>query len=217
MTARKIAIVDYGMGNLFSVQHACMRVGGEPYLAASGEAIRSAEALILPGVGAFGDAMHALFNLNLITPVHEFIQSGRPFMGICLGMQLLMTHSHEFGRHEGLGVIQGEVRRLTENRGAEIPIKVPQIGWNSVQFAGDKAGGGTMLDGIANGDYLYFVHSYYVQPEDPSLILTSTHYGDIQFCSSIQRDNIFACQFHPERSGEHGLTVYRNFIKAISS
>ncbi len=218
-----VAIVDYGVGNLFSVKHACDSVGLQASITSRKQEILSAEAVILPGVGAFGDAIEALRRLDLIQVLREVAASSSPFMGICLGMHLLMDESHEFGNHKGLGIIKGPVIRF--DNPIDISgkrLKVPHIGWNRI-YKAEKGTGrnpwlNTMLNGLENGEYVYFVHSFYVKPENSELSLSITQYGDVEFCSSLQYKNIFACQFHPERSSLQGLKIYRNmasFIKKI--
>lgn len=223
-----VAIVDFGMGNLFSVQQACEQVGLTAVITASPQELEEADAAILPGVGAFGDAMEALNSLGLATALKSFVASDKPLVGICLGMQLLMEESLEFGRHRGLGVFEGQVRRLEPSPVAGKTLKVPQVGWNRIypRQAGLQEGNGagphnlwegTLLQGIAPGDFMYFVHSFYAQPEDAGLVLSTTTYGDTGFCSSLRRGNVFACQFHPERSGPSGLGVYRNLAALIGA
>lgn len=217
----QVAIVDYGLGNLYSVKHACAHVGLQASITSSKTEILEADAIILPGVGAFGDAMRTLRTLDLVAVIHEFVDSGRPVLGICLGMQLLMTESHEFGRHEGMGIIDGQVVRFNDPRDGERRLKVPQIGWNAMYkiTAPDVETDpwqGTLFDGVADGEPMYFVHSYRVQPSDPRVVLSISHYGGIQFCSGMQHRNVIACQFHPERSGPQGLRIYRNFATLIS-
>lgn len=192
MISKKVAIIDYGMGNLFSVARACAHAGLEAAITSDPADIRKSDGVILPGVGAFGDAMAALRERGLVEVLRESAKI-KPFLGICLGMQLLMTKSYEFGEHEGLNVIEGEVFRLKGR-------KVPQVGWN-----------------LAGDDYFYFVHSFYVKPSDPKVILTTTRYEDIEFCSILKKGFVFACQFHPERSGEKGLSIYRNFARRVQS
>lgn len=209
----KVAIVDYGLGNLFSVKHACEHVGLTAVVTADVPEIMSADAVILPGVGAFGDAMQALKQLDLVHPLRDIARSRKPLVGICLGMQLLMTESDEFGRHQGLGIIDGAVRRL-EPGGT---LKVPQVGWNRIfKPEGDRIDwSDTPLAGVPEGLFVYFVHSFYIIPEDAGVVLSVSSYGDITFCSSLKRANIFACQFHPERSGTGGLSIYRNIAAQI--
>ena len=208
-----VAIVDYGVGNLFSVKHACEYVGMRARITASGEELLEASAVILPGVGAFGDAMAMLGRLDLVSVLREIAGSGKPLIGICLGMQLLMTESHEFGRHQGLGIIRGEV--VMFERSVVKDLRVPHVGWNSIHP--DAAGGwtGSLLEGLGDGEFMYFVHSLYVSPDDSSVALSTTRYGGIEFCSSLKTGNVSAFQFHPERSGPCGLAVYRNLAVQI--
>jgi glutamine amidotransferase len=202
-----VAIVDYGMGNLFSVQQACRQAGLEATITRSASDIEKARAVILPGIGAFGSAMATLSKLGLVEPLRGAAASGKPLVGICLGMQLLMTESHEFGRHRGLDLIPGEVVRFSDRRPAGSRLKVPQIGWNRI-FGTPAVWKNTLLRDVRDGEYMYFVHSYYCKPEDATVILSTTRYGETEFCSSLQWRNIFACQFHPERSGLPGLSIY---------
>jgi glutamine amidotransferase len=204
------------LGNLFSVKQACEHAGLQAHITADRREIAKADAVILPGVGAFGDAMATLRKLDLVELLRDIAVSETPLMGVCLGVQLLMEESHEFGRHHGLGIISGPVVRFADPREDGKILKVPQIGWNRIHPAKDKPAGlgkswqGTLLDGVAEGEFMYFVHSFVVQPDDPSVILSLTRYGDVEFCSSLRKGNIFACQFHPERSGPEGLKIYRN-------
>jgi len=207
--AARVAIVDYGMGNLFSVQQALAHVGLEATITAEAGRLMSADAVILPGVGAFGDAMAELTRRDLVTPLREAVASGKPVVGICLGMQLLMSESLEFGRHRGLGFIEGDVVRLTGP-------KVPQVGWNRIWLVDRGSWDGTLLEGLPEGAYFYFVHSFYVRPMEAALTLSTTRYGSVEFCSSLRRGNVFACQFHPERSGPAGLALYRNLATQIA-
>lgn len=223
-----VAIVDYGLGNLFSIDRACTQAGLQTIITSSHKDIRKADAVILPGVGAFGDAMASLNNLDLASPLKDISASGKPFMGVCLGMQLLMSESSEFGHHEGLGLINGQVNFLggvAETQGnAACPVKVPQVGWNrinQVNHPSESAYGrnweSTLLGGLTDGEYMYFVHSYHVVPQDSSIVVSTTQYGDLNFCSSLMLNNIWACQFHPERSGLAGLNIYKNLAAAIQS
>ncbi len=209
-----IAIIDYGLGNLFSVKHALNAVGARAEVTSSCDKLMKADAVVLPGVGAFGDAMASLKGLGLIEALKDFVSAGKPVVGICLGMQLLMSESYEFGKHEGLGLIPGKVVRFEAPRDGNDILKVPEVGWNRIKFLGDR--GEKVYDGVADGSYMYFVHSYYVVPEDPAMAMTLSCYGDVEFCSSIRRGNIIAFQFHPERSGKEGLAVYRNLIAMIN-
>ena len=218
-----VAIVDYGMGNLFSVKHACDHVGLRGMVTSEKRDILSANAVILPGVGAFGDAMKALEKLDLLGPLREVAESERPLLAICLGLQLLMEESPEFGSHRGLGIVPGHVARFSNLDSAGERFKVPQVGWNRIsRVSGDlqatsEAWSTSPLKGISSGEFMYFVHSYYVVPSDSSVVMTTTTYGDGEFCSSLRKRNIFACQFHPERSGGAGLSIYRNLASTLNA
>ena len=197
-----IAILDYGMGNLRSVEKALQKVGAQTLVTSEPEKVLIAEGLVLPGVGAFKDCMRNLKEYRLIDPLHKFIQSGRPFLGICLGLQLLFSESTEFGLYKGLDIIKGKVVRFPQNS----TVKVPHMGWNTVKIEKEVP----FLQDIEDESYFYFVHSYYVIPEDESIVATTTNYG-VKFVSSICHNNIFACQFHPEKSQELGLKILRRF------
>ena len=223
----RVAIVDFGMGNLFSVGQACEEAGLSGFTTSSPHDLLEADAVILPGVGAFSDAMAALTRLDLISPLLDVAASRKPLMGICLGMQLLMSESHEFGRHNGLGIIEGEVIRLDVSLGGPRATKVPQIGWNQIcsppgipkpsSLKIENHWNNTLLNGLPDGAYMYFVHSYYAKPVDTCLVTSISHYGENEFCSSLTKGNIFASQFHPERSGLGGLRVYRNLAAAVAA
>lgn len=214
----KIAIIDYKMGNLFSVQHACEQVGLEPVVTTDKRVLMESEAAILPGVGAFGAAMDNLHKLDLVQPILDYIASGRPFMGVCLGMQLMFEESEEFGTHKGLGLVGGRVVRFSNGAAGAKGVKVPQIGWNRIAPPADQpqAWERTALEGIAHGEYMYFVHSYYTLPSDPKDALTVTDYEGTGYCSAIKRGNLFASQFHPEKSAKEGLRIYRNWAQSIT-
>ena len=197
-----IAIIDYGMGNLRSVQKAFEKVGHPAVVTNDPAVVAKAGKIVLPGVGAFEDAIAELHSRKLTGPVLAAIDSGKPFLGICLGLQMLFDVSYENGRHEGLGVLRGEVVRFDLPQG----YSVPHMGWNQVDFARRPP----VLEGTDPGTYFYFVHSYYVVPEDASVVATTTDYGS-PFCSMIWRDNLFASQFHPEKSQAEGLKLFRNF------
>jgi glutamine amidotransferase len=205
-----VAIIDYGLGNLFSVQLACASAGLRTVITACAHDILAADALILPGVGAFGDAMRALEELRLVPVLQHAAASGKPLFGICLGMQLLMTESAEFGTHAGLGLIPGRVVRFERPLDtAGNVLKVPHIGWNRIYHPHDASPPGLLRD-VPSGTYMYFVHSFYVEPVVPWVVWSRSQYGHIEFCASLQYQNIFACQFHPERSGRQGLRLYHN-------
>ncbi len=210
-----VAIVDYNMGNLYSVKHACVHAGLHAEIVSSKKAILNASAVILPGVGAYGDAMTTLHRLDLVSVLRDIAASGRPLIGICLGIQLLMTESYEFGRHPGLGIIEGSVVPFENPTEHGRALKVPQIGWNRICRTENAQWDGTLLNGVVDGEYMYFVHSYIVQPVDSGVVFSTSHYGQTEFCSSIQRSNILAFQFHPERSGVAGLRLYKNLAEQI--
>jgi len=210
-----VAIIDYGMGNLFSVQRACAQVGRRGMITSSREELLASEAVILPGVGAFGDAMATLRRLDLVSVLRDIAASGKPLVGICLGMQLLMSESEEFGRHRGLGIIHGDVVRLQPSIADGRTLKVPQVGWNHVVPTDGATWTDSFLDGVMDGEFMYFVHSFYPRPIDPHVRCSLTTYGPTTFCSSLCRGNVFACQFHPERSGPQGLRIYRNLAAHV--
>ena len=199
-----IAIIDYDMGNLRSVAKAFEKVGATAAVTRDPKAILNASHVVLPGVGAFKDCMRNLDEYGLIDPIIKSIESGKPFLGICLGLQLLFDESMEFGHHRGLGVVKGKVVRFPEGTG----LKVPHMGWNEATKRIDSP----LLSGIEDDTFFYFVHSYYAVPEDRSVDLTTTGYG-MDFTSSIMKDNIMACQFHPEKSQKPGLKVLENFSR----
>lgn len=202
-----IVIVDYGMGNLRSVQKAFERIGHKAVVTRDKRIIEDADKIVLPGVGAFPDCMKNLTDLGLIGPIVKGIRSGKPFLGICLGLQILFTESEEFGIHKGLDLIKGRVTRFPEGLYLNgVRLKIPHMGWNEIRIR--KMG--QVLGDIPDRSYLYFVHSYYVVPEDKDLIATTTDYG-LEFASSIRMDNIFACQFHPEKSQQIGLKILKSF------
>ena len=223
-----LAIIDYGLGNLYSVKNACEYVGIQARITASKDEILSADAVILPGVGAYADAMTALQSRDLVAPLREFAASGKILMGICLGLQLLMTESYEFGRCRGLGIIAGPVVPFENPQGKRGKLKVPHVGWNRIFRSVSTPDGqsalnpqadtwiGTPLAGLPDGEYMYFVHSFYAKPEDDGLTLATSRYGDIEFSSSLRHGNIFATQFHPERSGPKGLLIYRELLSWIT-
>ncbi len=202
-----IAIIDYGMGNLRSVQKGFEKVGFDAVVTADPKVVLEADRIVLPGVGAFRDCMRNLEEGGFVEPILRVIREGRPFLGICLGLQLLFTESEEFGLHQGLNVIPGRVVRFPEgmSTGGE-KLAVPHMGWNQLSFNQTVPA----FSGIPEGANFYFVHSYYVKPDDAAVIASTTSYG-INFCSAICRDNLVATQFHPEKSQELGLTILKNF------
>ena len=209
---RIAAIIDYGMGNLFSVARACEIVGITPDVTNDRKEIQKSDLVILPGVGAYAGAMARLRSLGLIDTLKGLATDGKPFIGICLGMQLMMRESEEFGIHEGLGLFPGKVVRLAGTENGK-PLKVPTVGWNRVLRASEW--NGTLLSDTKETDYLYFVHSNHVQLDNPTDALAVTPFGDMKYCSAISRDNLFACQFHPERSREAGLRIYQLLAKRL--
>jgi len=196
-----IVIVDYGMGNLFSIYNALDHVGGNPRFARDPEDLKGAKAIVVPGVGAFGSCMSQLsrFSESLL----QRLQEGVPMLGICVGMQVLFQVSEESPGAPGLGWIAGKVIRLPDG------VMIPQMGWNSLAILRRSE----MLDGISDGDMFYFVHSYYTRPEDDSVIAATTEHG-VEVTAAIQKDNLFATQFHPEKSGPKGLQILKNFVRA---
>jgi len=202
-----IAIIDYGMGNLRSVQKAFEKVGFDAVVTSEPRSVLEADRIVLPGVGAFRDCIKNLEEGGFVEPILRVIRDGRPFLGICLGLQLLFSESEEFGIHKGLNVIPGRVVRFPDGMSqGEEELKVPHMGWNQVSIKKRPAA----FSDIPDGTNFYFVHSYYVQPEDPAVIATTTDYG-MEFCSSVWKDNIVATQFHPEKSQERGLSILKNF------
>lgn len=204
---KKIAIIDYGMGNLRSVQKGFEKVGINTFITDKPEDILSADGVVLPGVGAFRDCMVNLSADNLIEPIKQVVERGTPFLGICLGLQLLFTESEEFGIHKGLDILPGRIRRFP----ADMPdgdrkLKVPHMGWNRISIKKESP----LLSDISDGDYFYFVHSYYVDTPDKDIILTTTDYG-INFTSAVCRDNVYGVQFHPEKSQDIGLKIFKRF------
>jgi glutamine amidotransferase len=197
-----ITIIDYGAGNLRSVVNAVSRLGYEANVTASPAEVLEARAVILPGVGAAADTMANLRQQGLDSPIRQFIAEGKPFLGVCIGMQVLLSDTEEGGNHQCLGVIPGKVRKFAPG------LKVPHMGWNQLK----QKIAHPVFEGIADGANFYFVHSYYVEPEDKALVAGETEYG-LPFCSVVARDNLIATQFHPEKSGEVGLKVYDNFIR----
>lgn len=223
----RVVVVDYGLGNLFSIKHACNYAGMEAVVTSSSDKILSADAVILPGVGAFADAMNTLKKLDLVRPIQDFASSGKTLIGICLGLQLLFSESYEFGQHKGLDIIKGDVVRFENDEGRFTSLKVPQVGWKQICSEPSPYQEGiaatpnrwnqSFLSQLSNYTYMYFVHSYYVCPENKAAILSFSRYGGSYFCSSIEVGNVFACQFHPERSGQNGLKIYENIFHYLKN
>jgi imidazole glycerol-phosphate synthase subunit HisH len=218
MTAR-VAIVDYGVGNLFSVKQACAHVGISAELARSEQDIAAADAIILPGVGAFGYAMDRLRDYQLLTAVKDSALSGKPFMGICLGFQLMFDGSDEIGSHEGLGLVKGSVRPLSAREGSysSPKFRTPVVSWLPISARDGGTWEGSLLEKLQPHSEMYFVHSFAANPVDRSDILAETTCQDITYCCAIERGNLFGCQFHPEKSGLTGLEIYRSFARRIAA
>jgi glutamine amidotransferase len=203
----KILLIDHGVGNLRSVEKALAAVGGEIQLTADPREIPGAEKIVLPGVGAFADAMQGMTDRGLIEPVLSAVRDGTPLLGICVGMQMLFESSEEHGRHPGLGLLPGRVIRF------RVPeLTVPQTGWNQIHPRRTHP----LLDGLGSNSYAYFNHTYYCAPDRPEDILAFTQYG-VSYASVVQRNNLYGVQFHPEKSQEVGLTVLSNFVHHIKS
>jgi glutamine amidotransferase len=209
MTAPVVALIDYGMGNLHSVAKALEHAGASVRMVKDSEDLAACDRVVLPGVGAFRDCIQALQAQGLDEALPAYIKTGRPFLGICLGMQVLMDVSLEFGHHQGLGLIPGAVKPFPEGL-VEQGCKIPHMGWNDVAFAEGTA----MHPGLAplQGKQVYYVHAYYCAPENPEHILAACSYGSFPFASAIGRDNIIAVQFHPEKSQQAGLAMLHNFV-----
>ena len=201
-----IAIVDYGVGNLFSLKSSFKSIGKDIVVTGDRAVIESADKIILPGVGAFGDAAEKLFSLGLADVVLEQVEKGKPLMGICLGMQLLFDKSYEYGEHKGLGLIKGEIRPIKDVLPKD--YKIPHIGWNALKFKGEKSPIFKYLD---DGDFVYFVHSFYGANCDDAVIATA-EYG-AELTAAVQNKNVYGCQFHPEKSGEVGLKILKAFCE----
>ncbi len=198
-----ISIIDYDAGNIKSVEKALQYLGAEAVVTRNPETILSSDGVILPGVGAFGDAMGRLRSYGLEEVLQDVTKRGIPFLGICLGLQLLFEDSEESPGVKGLGILKGHIRRIPSDGG----LKVPQIGWNSLSFPKK----GTLFEGIPEGSFVYFVHSYYLQAEDPGIVVATTEYG-VTIHAAVEQGNVFAMQYHPEKSSDNGLTMLRNFV-----
>ncbi len=219
--APRVAIVDYGVGNLFSILHACRTVGLEGWLAAEGDSFDNADAVILPGVGAFASAMDRLKQTGLAGTIKDWSAAGKPTIGICLGLQLFLSESFEHGHHTGLGLIDGSVRGLREAH-PDRSIRVPNVGWrpifrhhNSERRQPDQAT--AVFDGVADGSEFYFVHSYYTDVRDEAAIQFTSRFEDLQFCCAIAKGNIIGFQFHPERSSQQGLAIFANIKQMLET
>lgn len=198
-----IAIIDYDAGNVKSVEKALQFLGQEVVLTRDRELLLSADKVILPGVGAFGNAMDKLYQYGLVDVIHQIVEKGTPFLGICLGLQLMFESSEESPGVAGLGLLKGRIVRIPEKDG----LKVPQIGWNDLQFPKESC----LFKNFKGGEYVYFVHSYYLQAADESDVAATTEYG-VHIHAAVERGNVFACQFHPEKSADVGLKILKNFV-----
>ena len=210
---KNIAILDYGLGNTFSIKQACENVGLNAIITDDHKEIENSHCIILPGVGAFGVAMEQLHRSGLVEQIKLEAEKGKYIVGICLGMQLFMSSSLEFGFNEGLNIISGKTTKF-HFRLNEL-AKVPHIGWNQIHYQDLNLISSKIFNGINDGEYFYFIHSYYTNPADKGLIMTNTKFGSITYCSSFQKNNIIGFQFHPERSGKNGLRVYHNLSKIL--
>ncbi len=212
-----IAIIDYGMGNLRSVEKGFQKVGADVMVTNKPEDIAAADGVVLPGVGAFKDCMGELENLKLVDSIADSIKSGKPYLGICLGLQVLFSESDEFGKCSGLDILKGRVVKFEFEDGVQqsganaATLKIPQMGWNQLNIKNNNP----LFNGIPDKSYFYFVHSYYVAPDDDAIIATTTDYG-VEFTSSVHTGNIYAVQFHPEKSQELGLRILDNFRKIVT-
>jgi len=198
-----IAIIDYDAGNIKSVEKAVAALGGQPVLTRDPKVILEAEKVILPGVGSFGDAMEKLHGYNLVDVIKKVVEQKKPFLGICLGLQLLFERSDESEGVAGLGILEGEIVRIPDGQ----DIKIPHIGWNSLKFPRE----GRLFKGLEEDSYVYFVHSYYLKAKDEAIVTATTEYSTL-IHASVEKDNVFACQFHPEKSSDVGLTILKNFL-----
>ena len=210
----KITVIDSGIGNLFSISRALEMIGAEVELASDTETISKADHLILPGVGAFAAGMSGLHEQGIDAAVIEHAQSGKPLLGICLGMQMLMSSSEEHGEHKGLNLIPGHVRQIPNTTVEGKKHKIPHIGWNALHPPTDgRSWKNTILENTTPGDAVYFVHSFAVTPDAPEDALAVTYYGGHQICAVVNHGNVYGCQFHPEKSGEVGLNILKRFIE----
>ena len=213
----QVAIIDYGLGNLFSIDNACDRVGLKTIITSDVEVIRNADALILPGVGAFGDAMETLQEKKLTDAIYDFVKTGKPFLGICLGMQLMFSESEEFGSYKGLNLIPGKIVKFPEKNANGDFIRVPQIQWNQIYKNDPSVWENSPLKGIQEGTYMHFVHSYYAIPEMKDTILTYSEYEGVRYASAVIKDNLVGIQYHPEKSSDEGIKVYQNWANFIKN
>lgn len=210
MTAR-VTVVDYGSGNILSVSRSLEHCGGDVEITGDRQKIAAAERLVLPGVGAFGKAAEHIRNLGLSQSLLAFAETGRPFLGICVGMQLMLDYGEEFGRHDGLGMVPGRVRAIPNTASDGTPHPVPHIGWSAIRPGGGEWNSSPMRD-VESRDSVYFVHSFMAEPTAPEHVLALSDYNGRSITAAISRDNLIGCQFHPEKSGPVGLAILRNFL-----
>jgi imidazole glycerol-phosphate synthase subunit HisH len=210
---KKIAIVDYGLGNLFSIKQALEAVGGNCIFSSKAEDLLNCDGILLPGVGAYADAMSRLKELNLVDVIVKSAQQGKPILGVCLGLQLLFDKSYEFGEHQGLGLIPGEVVKFP-NSYEGIELTVPFIGWNNLHITHDGSEN-SLLTGLKNGTKIYFVHSYYVKPKSQASVLAYCHYQGFAFPACVRYKNTIGIQGHPEKSSKEGLEIYKNWVASL--
>lgn len=205
----KIAIIDYKLSNMFSVKNALDYLGADSVITSDKSIVAQSDAAIIPGVGAFGDAMKNLKRFGLLPIIKENIENGKPFMGVCLGLQLIFSESNEFGIHKGLNLIPGKVRKFTGSK----DVKVPQIGWNRIHSRPNPSlWKKTPLKDTRDREFMYFVHSFYVIPDQKDMVLSETDYEGTTYCSAVSFENIFATQFHPEKSGKEGIKIYNSWL-----
>jgi len=199
-----IAMIDYDAGNIKSVEKALQKLGADVVITKDPQVILNADKVILPGVGSFGDAMNNLKKYGLDEVIHQVVENGTPFLGICLGLQLLFERSNESPEAVGLGILKGEILRIPEAEG----LKIPHMGWNSLHLQNN----GRLFQGLKENDYVYFVHSYYLKAEEEEIVKATTNYS-VNIHASVEKDNVFACQFHPEKSSDVGLQILKNFVE----
>lgn len=215
MSEPLVAIVDYGAGNLLSVSRAVAKVGGRPVITSDPATLLAAPRVILPGVGAFPKGMAGLASRDLIGPLTDYAAGGGALLGICLGMQILMTTSEEFGSTEGLGLIEGTVERIPRESTGGVPIKVPHVGWSRLRVPAERES--AQADGLPGGESAYFVHSFQARPSDPDDLLLECRYGGWRIAAAVGRGSVVGCQFHPEKSGPTGLSILARFVRGMST